>query len=177
MTKLSPLARVSRLTGARNKAPVNPDPRASGPSFATAPGVRHGSTRLCRLERALPIWGWFDLKICYSAHSFVRWGYTLATVLCAGGPSSFGLDWTAGVYPWNPGDLPDSDNLSFGVIPLTYYVCKVVLFCYRVRSVLRYRSSLTSRSRCLFSRSPHRLGQESPALPLLVYGRRQVLGA
>ena len=59
---------------------------------------------------------------------FCALGYTLATVLCAGGPSSFGLDWTAEVYLGYPGDLPDSDNLSFGVIPLTYYVCKVVLF-------------------------------------------------
>lgn len=86
MTKLSPLARVSRLTGARNKAPVNPDPRASGPSFATAPGVRHGSTRLCRLERAPLIWGLFELEIRYSAPDFVRWGDTMARVLCAGCP-------------------------------------------------------------------------------------------
>ena len=98
MTKLSPLARVSRLTGARNKAPVNPDPRASGPSFATAPGVRHGSTRLCALERAPPSWGLFDLKaIRYSAYSFVRWGYTLGHRFVRwgytlGGQYSFGLD-------------------------------------------------------------------------------------
>ena len=80
------------------------------------------------------MWGLLDLKaIRYSAYSFVRWGYTLATVLYAGGPSSSGLDWTATVYPGNPGDLPDSDTLSFGVIPLTYYVCKVVLFCKTVK--------------------------------------------
>ena len=98
MTKLSPLARVSRLTGARNKAPVNPDPRASGPSFATAPGVRHDSTRLCALERAPPSWGLFDLKaIRYSAYSFVRWGYTLGHRFVRwgytlGGVYSFGFD-------------------------------------------------------------------------------------
>ena len=98
MTKLSPLARVSRLTGARNKAPVNPDPRASGPSFATAPGVRRDSTRLCRLERAPPSWGLFDLKgIRYSAYNFVRWGYTPGSSFvrwgyALGGPYSFGFE-------------------------------------------------------------------------------------
>ena len=47
MTKLGPLSRVSELTGARNKAPVKPDPRESGPSFAKAPGVRPDSARHC----------------------------------------------------------------------------------------------------------------------------------
>ena len=98
MTKLSPLARVSRLTGARNEAPANPDPRASGLSFATAPGVRRDSTRLCRLERAPPSWGLFDSKgIRYSACNFVCWGYTLGHSFLRwghtlGGPYSFGLD-------------------------------------------------------------------------------------
>ena len=45
LAKLGPLSRVSELTGARNKAPVKPDPRESGPSFAKAPGVRPDSAR------------------------------------------------------------------------------------------------------------------------------------
>ena len=47
LAKLGPLSRVSELTGARNKAPVKPDPRESGPSFAKAPGVRPDSARHC----------------------------------------------------------------------------------------------------------------------------------
>ena len=47
LAKLGSLSRVSELTGARNKAPVKPDPRESGPSFAKAPGFRSDSARPC----------------------------------------------------------------------------------------------------------------------------------
>ena len=47
LPKLGSLSRVSALTGARNKAPVKPDLRESGPSFVKAPGVRPDSARHC----------------------------------------------------------------------------------------------------------------------------------
>ena len=88
-----------------------------------APLACAGSTELplfwdCSIQRfvILPI----VLSVgVYHGHSFVRW---VSIVLRFGsGRCGYALG--------NLDDIPDSDNLSFGVIPFTYYVCKVVLCC------------------------------------------------